>query len=79
MPIESKKWEFTKPIDDFFIFFDVTPLAFLEFWDIHCANIVRIWSFLVHILPHSNWMRIRKTPNTDTFNAVNIHSGISFS
>ena len=26
--------------------------------------------FLVHIFPHSDWIRIRKTPNTGTFHAV---------
>ena len=27
-------------------------------------------AFLVRILPHSDWMRTRKNPNTDTFHAV---------
>ena len=33
---------------------------------------VRIWSgvFLVRIFPHSDWIRTRKIPNTDTFRTV---------
>ena len=35
-----------------------------------CKKSVSIWSFLVRVFPYSNWLRTRKTPNTDTFHEV---------
>ena len=38
----------------------------------HCVKSVRIRSFLVRIFSNSNWIRTRKTTNTDTFHAMMI-------
>ena len=41
-------------------------------WVIHCTKVFVFGVFLVLIFPQSNWMRIRKTLNTDTFYAVSL-------
>ena len=44
---------------------------FWEFWLMYTAWKVSVFRiFLVSIFPRLNWIRIRKTPNTDTFHAV---------
>ena len=48
---------------------------FIYFWNIPCVKSVRIWSFLVRVFPHLDWIRTRKTPNTDTFYAVICENG----
>ena len=38
----------------------------------HCGKVSVLGVFLVCIFPHSDWIRTRKTPNTDTFDAVQL-------
>ena len=49
-----------------------TLLFFREWWIIKLWKVSVFGVFMVRFFPHSNWIRTRKNPNTDTFHPVTL-------